>query len=331
MKGSKCVAGLLAACLLPLFGGCSAALNPLEKAEATPVPGLSMELHPASASQDNVDTLSASLYYRFGDQPLLAAEARTLTVPKDESKELAIIRALLDGPSSGHSDLKRLFPETVEALGISSRSGTLYVTFNEALLTDDGVPESWQESSVWVNEAPLRRALAIQSVVASITESFPYTGVQILVYKENQVESSLRLENSYFLNGSQGLSEPQPRNEAMLLTPGNMTFQLMKTWHDRNYESLYQFIAYAEGNEPKPSLQDVSQALDAAPTLASFVASGGSVSQSGAQAVVSVQLSLLGADGPASIASYPLPLIRENGIWKVAYSSLIALMLPENP
>lgn len=328
VKRKKLFLVLLALSLSAMLCGCGIASNPLEKVRATAVPGLSMELHPASASQENVDTFQASLYYRFGEEPMLAAEPRTLKVRRDESKELVLLEALLEGPSAGHSELKRLFPETVRVESVSAQRGILYITFNEALLRGDGIPADWRQRPDWVREAPLLRALTIQSAVASITESFPYTGVQILVYDPTQVQSSLRLHNSYFLNDLQGLSEPLARDESLLLTPQNTAARLMAAWQSREYGMLYPYIAKAQGSEARPSLQAVSSALDAAPALGSFTVSGGSVSPGGGNAVVTVQYSLLGEDGVPVPVSYPLPLVRENDLWKIAYAQLLALMVP---
>lgn len=328
MKPKKLFLALLACCLPGLLWGCTIAANPLERVRATDVPGLSMELHAASASQDNVDTLRASLYYRFGEEPMLAAEPRVLQVRRDESKELVLLRALLQGPSAGHGELKRLFPENVRVESVSAQGGILYITFNEALLQDDRIPSDWRTRPEWAREAPLLRALTIQSAVASITESFPYRGVQILVYNPRQVQSSLRLENAYFLSDLQGLSEPLARDETLLLTPQNTVARLMAAWQTRDYGSLYPYIANGETGEPKPSSQNVSLALDSAPSLGEFSVGGGTVSGDGARSVVSVRYSLLGEGGVPVSLSYPLPLVRENNIWKITYAQLLALMEP---
>jgi len=303
--------------------------NPLEKAETTPIPGLNMKLHAASASDGNMDSLQAALYYRFLNEPMLAAETRTLSVHKDESREIAIVRALLEGPSAGYSsELRRLFPETVTVESISQRGHVLYITFNGALLTDDGIPADWSERPEWARSAPLQRALTIQSVVASITESLPYAGVQILVYRSDQVQSNLRLSNEYFLTDSLiGLSEPQTRDEAMLLTPHNTVLQLMAAWQERNYETLYNYIANTEGADPKPTLQDVYDALSDSPSLSQFTADAGNVSLDGTQSVVSVRFTLV---GESMTIIYPLPLLRENGIWKISYAQLRALTRSNN-
>ncbi|NLV57367.1 MAG: GerMN domain-containing protein [Clostridiales bacterium] len=330
MKGNKLLVAFLSISLCVLMGGCSLSTNPLEKVRATSVPGLAMRLHPASASDENVDTFQVSLYFRFENEPMLAAETRMLTARRDESKELVLLRALLEGPSAGHSELKRLFPEGVQVESVTEHNGILYITFNDALLTADEVPDDWQSRPEWVIEAPTLRALTIQSAIASVTESFPYHGVQILVYSTHKVQSSLRLENSYFLTDAQGLSEPLSRNESLLLTPQNAVLRLMKAWQLRDYAAIYPYIATGKESELKPSLQNMSLELDAAASLMDYTVSGGSVSTDGRRCVLTVQYTLQGEGSIPIAASYPLPLIRENDIWKIEFAQLLALMVPTN-
>lgn len=325
MKVKRLLLGLCLPCCLFLLCGCAASTNPLKKAEATLVPGLNMKLHDAAASDSNVTTLEVALYYRYLSQPMLAPEYRTLTVRRDESPELALVRALLEGPSSGHSDLKALFPQGTQVEGVAANGSLLYITFSEAMLDDD-IPSDWQQRSEWQTEAPLLRSLAIQSVVASVTESFPYTGVQILVHRRSEMQTSLRLDNAYFLDGSTGLSEPQTRNEALLLTPQNTASIVLAAWQHRDYATLYDLIANLNEGEPKPSYQDVILQLDAFPSLADFYVSAGNVSLTGAQAVITAQLSILKNETQSTLVAYPLLLARENGIWKISYQQLLALM-----
>lgn len=317
----------LLGCAAILLCGCSAAGNPLVKAEATPVPGLSMALHAAAASGSNADELCATLYFRYMDQPMLAGESRALTVPRDESAELALINALLEGPSAGHLELTRLFPETVRVESVAARDGLLFVTFNQALLTDDGVPANWRQDAAWAAEAPRLRLLTIQSLVASITESFPYTGVQIMISGQEDGQAGQRLDNSYFLSGQGGLSDPQLRNEALLLTPQNTVQCLLRAWQQRDYDTLYAYTAASGANgEPRPLYEGFALALDACPTLTAYSVSAGSVSHDGASAVLTVSLSLSKEGAPVEIPAYPLRLDRENGVWKIGYDTLSSLM-----
>ena len=307
---------------LLLWSGCaSQKADPLLKNEATDAPGLSMNLPPASAGTADAGTVNVSLYYRYLDEPMLAGESRTLTVPKDESVEYAIVQALTEGPSAGHSDLRRLIPAGTQVESVVSRGNTLFVTFNGTFL-EDGIPDQWEDDSQWETEAPLLRRLIAQSIVASVTEYHPYTGVQLLVHRSDAEQTSLRLDNAYFLTGGTGLSEPIARDESVLLTAGNTAEMILLAWQQRDDERLYRYVT----DEGKPPLASFSEALLDRTSLKDFSASGGSVSEDGATAIVTVSLKIPGSSGEVSTAVYPLALTRENGIWKIAYTALQALM-----
>ena len=295
-------------------------VNPLVKNEATAVPGLSMQTHAAQASDAGESHVDVALYFRYLDEPMLAMEARTLTVPRDESLEYAIVSALVDGPSAGHSDLRRLLPANTQVESVAAREDTLFVTLNEGFLEDD-VPDSWQDSDTWRSEAPLLRRLIVQSIVASITERFAYTGVQILVHRPNEVQASLRLENAYFLSGAEGLSDPVTRDESVLLTPANTATVILTAWQQQDTQRLYLYVA----EEGKPSYATLAQTIanEAVPT--SFTVSGGSVSEDGSAAVLTLKLRLLNAGESSAYSALPLQLNRENGIWKITYARLMAM------
>ena len=317
--------GLLALCLLcaaMLVSGCvSQSLNPLLKNEATDVPGLAMNVHPASAGEQNVDQVAVTLYFRYQEEPMLAPESRILTVQRDQSVELAIVRALLDGPSAGHSDLKRLLPSAATVESVTSRDDILFVTFDEGLLRDD-IPENWAQDPQWKDEAPLQRRLAMQSVAASITEQLPYTGVQILLHRQDQLQTNLRLENSYFLTGDTSLSEPIQRDETLLLTPHATVATLLAAWQAHDFERLYRYVSSAE----RPPYATALEAFSTFGALAQYTATPGSVAADGQRAVVTVDLRILQGGAQAQTSGYPLQLVRESGIWKISYTQLLALM-----
>ena len=314
-------------CCLFFFSGCMAEMaNPLVKAEATPLPGVNMQLHAASASETNVAAIQVSLYYRFLDQPMLACETRSLVVSQDESIELAIAKALLQGPSAGHSDLQKLFPDSVTVESAIVRNHTLFITFNEALLIDNSVPTDWANLPEWVAEAPLKRKLMIQSLVASITENSSCSEVQVLV-NHSQNQSSLRLENAYFLENGEGLSQPQTRNESLLLTPENTASLLLEAWRYGDFETLYAFLMPSSRSESKPSYQALIPEIDQLLPLSAFhLHGGGSVSADGQSVVLTVDLALLREGMPVSVMGYPLTLTRENNIWKLRYAELQRLL-----
>lgn len=295
-------------------------VNPLVKNEATAVPGLSMQTHAAQPSDGGESYVDVALYFRYLDEPMLAMETRTLTVPRDESLEYAIVSALVDGPNAGHSDLRRLLPANTQVESVAARDDTLFVTLNEGFL-EDGVPDNWQDSDTWRSEAPLLRRLIVQSIVASITERFAYTGVQILVHRPNDVQASLRLENAYFLNGSEGLSDPLTRDESLLLTPANTATILLTAWQQQDTQRMYLYLS----EEGKPSYASLAEAIANGAVPTSFTVSGGSVSEDGSTAALTLKLRLLHAGESSAYSALPLHLNRENGIWKITYARLMAM------
>ncbi len=319
----RILAILLLCTMLFLLSGCvSQTADPLLKNETTAVPGLAMNVTAASADQNNADVVSVTLYFRYLDEPMLAPEMRTLTVPQDESLEYAIVQALVDGPSAGHTDLRRLLPAATQVESVVSPDDILFVTLNEDFLYDD-IPDGWAENENWINEAPVLRKLIVQSIVASVTENNPYTGVQMMIHKSDEVQASLRLDNSYFLNGSTGLSDPIVRDESLLLTPANTAKRILTAWQEHDYETLYLYMAL----EGRPSQASFAETLSLAASLDTFTVSSGSVANNGQAATITAGIKLLSSDGSKEIKAYPILLMRENGVWKLSYDRLQEMMM----
>lgn len=313
---------ILLSLVLLLTGCTSQTADPLLKNETTAAPGLSMNVQAASASESNAEKIRVTLYFRYLDEMMLAAESRELTIPRDESVEYAIVTALVEGPSAGHSDLKRLIPAGTKVESVISRDDILFITLDEGFLDDD-VPEDWADDEDWKQEAPQLRKLIVQSLVASVTEYSPYTGVQLLLHKAEEVQTSLRLDNAYFLDGSSGVSDPVARDETLLLTPSNTANIVLSAWKEHDYERLYRFVADAG----QPSLAAFSEAMSTMDAVKEFNVSGGSVSADGQSATITSFLRILGKDGSRDIAAYPMLLNRENGVWKITYARLSAMMI----
>ena len=312
---------LTAVAALCLLAGCAPqAVNPLARNQATAVPGLDTQPFAATAADANTETVTAQLYFRYLDEPMLAAEMRTLTVRKDESVEAAIVQALIDGPNAGHSDLRGLIPADTRLESVAPRDTLLFLTFNEGFLKDD-VPETWADSTQWRTDAPVLRTLIVQSIVASVTEAVPYAGVQILVHKQGQLQTNLRLDNRYFLDGRTGPSDPVRRDEAWLLTPQRTGELLLQAWQQQNAARCTHYLL----EQGKPSQAALAETLATAPVLTEFAVSGGSVSGDGQTATLSVTLRTQREGNMSLTAAYPLQLKRENGVWKLDYAKLAAL------
>ena len=314
---------LILSCLLMLLlCSCTQATNPLMRSEATPLPGTEQQLHSATAMADGSTQHTVTLYFRFLDYPFLAGETRTITVRPDESLEHALVKALLDGPSAGQIDLKRLIGDDVTIEDISVSGDMLFLTLNSRFLRD-GIPDNWQVQAQWAQEAPVRRQLALQSIVNTITENLPFSSVQVLLSTPG--ETSTRLDRSYYLKGEVGPADPLLRSESVIMTPSLVTETIMNSWLNRDFASLYDMTA-AFAYE-RPVFQDFSLTVDQAPVLVEYRLSSGSVSADGQHATVTVDVSLLREDTTIVLNAYPLHLVRDNGLWKISYETLQRLML----
>ncbi len=315
---------LLLGCLLLLLTltGCAAAANPLERAEATPVPGLPMTLHAAEAPLENAEKMEITLFFRYQQTGMLGSETRTIAVPRDESPEMATVRQLLTGPQASHTDLTRLFSHNTSVLNVTPSGDTLFITLSEDLLSDS-IPSEWAQDPVWKLEAPLRRKLTMQSLVATITENFSYPYVQVMVSYKQTTDVSTRLDNSYFLDGRSGLSERMTRDESLLLTMQNTALTLLRAWQLKDFEQLYRFTA--ADDTLLPGYDEFVKTLDECALLTAFSASAGHASNRHATVTLNLSYRVDGQD--CSCPAYPLRLVREDEIWKIPYQELQRLML----
>ncbi len=124
-KKMRLLALLASLCLL--LAGCGE-LPPAALQQSTPEGQTPLSAEPeAGAAREQ----TATLYFRYGDSALLRQETRELTVMPNESREKALVTALLDGPHEGGGSA--LFPDGTQVLSTQAQDRVIYVTFNEAL------------------------------------------------------------------------------------------------------------------------------------------------------------------------------------------------------
>ena len=95
----------------------------------------------------------------------------------------------------------------------------------------------------------------------------------------------------------------------------------MQAWQQQNAERCAHYLL----EQDKPSQAALAETLAAAPVLIEFTVSGGSVSDDGQTATLSVTLRTQHEGHTTLSVAYPLQLTRENGVWKLAYARLAAL------
>lgn len=261
-----------------------------------------------------------TLYFRFLDSPYLGQERRAIQVKRTQNLEQALVQALLDGPKGAEGYYQPLFPEGTKVLNVLEEGGRLFVSLSREVMN----PLPGEDNSPLGKEnAVLRRRLALSSLVNTLTEQGGAQSVQVLVMGEPGPEQSLRLSMRYYLEDSDLLPEPLTRQEEDILTPGKAAETIFQFWKQRRWSGLQSLLAFDSGQGENPKADFY---LDF-PVLTSLSASKGSISPDGGSAVVILDLGFLtNAGQEKSLKAYPVRLLRGSQGWKLAFSSLTALL-----
>lgn len=269
----------------------------------------------------------ATLWFRYGEEPFLAAETREIATARTESYAFSLLQALLSGPSAASTELEGLFPSGTRVISVHQSGRLMFVTLSRHIM--NGFPDepgSWRDQADWAIEVPLRRELAMQSIAATLTENCDVDQVIILVEQTDAATDSLRLRQSYYtLDGSTSLAEPLQRDERLLLSPARTAEVILQCWQESDWTRLYRYIAHHDPatGDPRPEESAFVQQMTVLPHLLRAEAQGGNVSEDGRSAVFTVNGAWLSNSAEAPFSGMVLRLIREDGVWRVGLSQLI--------
>ena len=269
-------------------------------------------------------TDAAVLWFRFGEEGMLASETRQLTIARTESLAEPLLRTLLEGPSAASIELRGLFPQGTRLVSVAQAEGVIFVTLSHHIMNAyPDEPVNWRDYPYWAVEVPLRRKLAMQSIAATLTENCGVDTVIILVADEKAASDSLRLKESYYMHTTDAsVAAPLERDESLLLTPTRTAQTILQCWQEADWTRLYRYIARtdpATGAE-RPSEDDCREALSALPHLLRCEVSGGSVN--GTQAVFTASGTILTDGAEESFTGRILRLTYERGMWRIGLSQL---------
>lgn len=288
--------------------------------------GEGQRLISASTADLKPESRKIALYFRYEDSAYLAPERREIQVRPNESLEKAVAAALIQGPGASAATLSPLFPPGTEVMAAAVQGNTLFITFNEAFLGRYADESSEAASGAWREEGTLRRTLCLQSLAATLTEAGLCAQVQVLVYPSDAQAASMRLQAGYLTrSGDTAPLPPVTRDESRLLTPHNAARLILASWQAQDWAVLYD-LTVREGENARPGERNAIDAFAAAPALADFELSPGTVSLDGQAAALTVSLTLLDRGTEETRTGWPLLLNREEGVWKMEYARLLAMM-----
>lgn len=312
-------------CAAALLSGC--AVSPpdtLMRSEHGDTPLISAE-----APSRKPEEYLATLYFRYADTPYLACETRMITCGSDETLEKALVRALLEGPGALSPALSPLFPEGVSVLSTTTKDDLLFVMFSEELMSRYPDESGAMSAAYQLGEARLRRKLAMDALTATLTGAGLCTRVQVLLWRQTQASTTLRLPSGYLTADEDDTPlDPFTRDESVILTAHNTAVAALKAWLSQDWQTLYGFLSTVDSQgQARPGDQTAYADFALGALLTSFTLSPGETSEDGKSCVLLADLSLRTRDGQdKSLSAQPIHLRRENGLWKMDYTRIIQLM-----
>ncbi|MEF9863883.1 MAG: GerMN domain-containing protein [Christensenellaceae bacterium] len=269
----------------------------------------------------NKDKATARLYFGYLQEPLLVGESMVVDVPINENVETAIIKKLINGPSTARVDFVQLINPATKVVDVTPNdSGFLTVTLSKEFLlpVETAVDKNMEENPY----EKTRKYLAVYSIVNTIIEQGNYSRVRILIDDEGTGTGRTITQQEAGLDGT-GATEPFARNGEIELNSKNTMIEILDAIEKKNWTKLYEYIAYKNAyGQDKPSIDDFISEVDTSKLAISDTAVGDSiVSIDGLNDVVMVDYMLkLRVDEVKSFANVPIKLVQENNIWKISYN-----------
>ncbi len=278
------------------------------------------------AEAANKDTSSVTLYFGYRGEDLLAGETRKINVPVSDTLEVAVLKALIGGPSADRDELARLFWDGVELVGVSSNEDILFVTLSDKFVSTDPGEISLVEGSV-----SDQKRLAIYSIVNTVVEMGKYSRVQIYVDREdNEMGERITRGEAGWSDDQGAYLEPLAREAALVLTPENTLREALESFAMKDWMRLYEFTAYTSPDSTvKPDTAAFSDALTAAGNgLESYNITSSNVSSDGKTCVVMLDYSVRTKErGTIDRKDINVVMVRANDIWQLSYTSLVKLLI----
>lgn len=267
-----------------------------------------------------------ALYFRLGDMPYLAAEYKTVTVERDETVEMALVKQLIAGPSVTQASLQPLFPADTRVMATSKQGNVLFVTFSEDFLTGYSMERSDLAGEEKQKAVQLEKKLCLDALTATLTDAGLCTKVQVLIHRQQVQNNSLRLEEDYLYNNGSALPLPPcTRQEETLYTPYNAARTLLDAWMIRREDKLLGCLSL----QGMPTEKAVEDLLAESFSLTSFRLSPGNVSADGQWATVTAEMTLHRMGSDYTRSGYPIRMHRENGVWRIPFDALQSMMTEE--
>ncbi|MDD3919680.1 MAG: GerMN domain-containing protein [Eubacteriales bacterium] len=268
--------------------------------------------------------INITLYYRLSGEPALVPVQRTITVRSNEYAEAAVIRRLLEGPSSLSWDLISAFPKDVRLVDISKDGKILYVTFSREILDADTSGER--------ADAEESYRLCVYSIVNTLTALDSNTRVQIMVDLDgtgegSRVAASLLGFSSHNSN-SQWL-EPLSFQEDVLVTPAKVAEYILEHLKNEEYAEAHSLFAESEtGGLQKPDYAAFETQMLSLGKVTDYRIIKEEIAEDNRSAVVTLDVSWTSRDNGQSnaVKNVRVRMLQEGELKKMGWNSFLTAL-----
>ena len=171
----------------------------------------------------------------------------------------------------------------------------------------------------------------MESLVASLAETFRYQQIQIMIQPKDTTQRSFRLQNSCYQNETlpNGIAPSLFYDTSHILTHFDTASIILDAWKAKDWETLYPFVSTKDYWDLalKPTYEQICRYWVTSYSLNHFSLSLPVVSHNGQQCFFPLSYQVKSfIEGPQKNIDGVLKLTKENGLWKISFSDLKILM-----
>lgn len=284
------------------------------------------EALPPLDPEDGIEReVSADLYFRLSGEPYLVKVTRNISVRANESRENAVLRALLEGPPPLSNGVSSVFSDNVRAVSVHLDGGILYVTMSREFMETNANAASREKM-----DENLR--LSVYALVNSLTAVGKADRIQILIDLDNSGTGS-RVQRAMLglhaeSTAASQLLEPLGFNTDVVIDAGKIADLALAHLKNGEYEQAYTLFAQMEsGGFQRPSYAAFETEMKSLGTLTEYRIISFGIPEGGADYSATADLRFTYPDGSVkTVEGGALALYREGDLMKVGYTSLLRLL-----
>ena len=296
-------------------------------------------------NQDNIQVLPGdieekeletyTIYYQHTDENYLIGQQHNISVPENRWVEEVLLQQIINGPANSTMPIKPIINPNTRVLSVDRNNDLFFVTLSQHFLTPlAGVPDGWYEDEGWRQIVMQQRRMAIYAIVNTLTETGPYSRVQINVDREGsgQGQRMTRGEMGFVDNPDQ-LLESLGRNHEIILTPKAIVDVVMQAFSTKDWDKIDRYVVTDKaGNYKKPDSEAFMSSLRVLDlSVIEYSVFSTTTSQDGQSAIVSLNYRIRSKDGSEyENDNVSIRLRQSEGLWKITYASMNQIMNVSN-